>query len=562
LTFTASSDDTDVSLLVATDLTYRHTYLADGDALFLPSPAAGAVRIGGFTTANVRLLDVTNPNAVTEIPARVVPEPTGFALVAARALPPGRLLYAFADTQILAPVSVVANHPSNWHSAGAQAELVLITQDALLQDVAPLAALRRSQGWTVTTVNVQDLFDEYNCGEKNPGAIQAFLEQSHQASTPAARYALLVGDASFDPRNYLGLGDNDHVMTKLLNTSTIQTASDDWFGDFNGDGVPDIGIGRIPAATAAQADAVVTKLLTYPTTFGGAVTTGGAPTLGDASTPDAAAAAPWPSVGLFVAGDNDGFDFESEARNAEMALPSGMVPQEFFRSTEDPATAEASLIAQLNAGAGLVNYVGHGSVQLWDGLLQTTDIPSLTNGSQLPVYVNMTCLNALFQDPRIESLGTALLLASNGGAVAVWGSSTSPDATVESTVNQTFVQSLSQGALGDAVIQAKSAVTDPDVRIGEVLLGDPSLFGVPNHPAAKVAAVRATSDRLDVGSLAAPGTAAATGRVGSSSCSINPRASGTAGLSIVSLAAIGALFGRRRSGAASKSSPPPTAKRT
>jgi hypothetical protein len=112
------------------------------------------------------------------------------------------------------------------------------------------------------------------------------------------------------------------------------------------------------------------------------------------------------------------------------------------------------------------------------------------------------------------------------------------------------------------VIQAKSAVTDPDVRIGEVLLGDPSLFGVPNHPAAKVAAVRSAADRLDVGSLAAPGTAAATGRVGSSSCSINPRASGTAGLSIVSLAAIGALFGRRRSGAASKSSPPPTAKRT
>ena len=43
-----------------------------------------------------------------------------------------------------------------------------------------------------------------------------------------------------DPRNYLGLGDFDLLPTKLVDTALLETASDDWFGDFNGDAVPDL----------------------------------------------------------------------------------------------------------------------------------------------------------------------------------------------------------------------------------------------------------------------------------------------------------------------------------
>ncbi len=531
LTLQATGDDTDVSLLVSTRLTYQHRYVADGDALFLPSPRSGTIRIGGFTTEHVRLLDVTDPNDAKEIAARVVPDANTFTLVMASPLPAGRRLYAFADTQVLAPGSVRANHPSTWHLSGARAELVMVTDSSLRKSVEPLAALRRSQGWSVATVNVEDLYDEYNCGEKNPGAIKAFLDQSHGSSSPAARYVLLDGDASFDPRNYLDLGDHDHVSTKLQSTSTIQTASDDWFGDFDNDGVPDIGVGRIPAATEAQSDAVVQKLLTYPTQYGASPATGGA----------------WTSVGLFIADENNGYDFEAEARRAEMTLPSGIRPQEFFRSAQNPATAEADLVDRLNAGAALVNYVGHGSVQIWDGTLQTTDVSTLTNGSKLPVFVNMTCLNGLFQDPRIESLGASLLLATNGGAVAVWGSSTSPDAAVEDTGNAVFIRSLSQGALGDAVIQAKTAVTDSDFRIGEVLLGDPSLFGTPARPESASRTVGPVSETIDVESVAykIPGSSTG-GSASSSSCSIAACPGGRTALPLFFLASIGALFGRRR----------------
>jgi hypothetical protein len=223
-----------------------------------------------------------------------------------------------------------------------------------------------------------------------------------------------------------------------------------------------------------------------------------------------------------------------------MAVPPGMRTQEFFRSAQDPATAESDLIGRINAGAALVNYAGHGSVQLWDGLLQTADVSGLTNGSRLPVFVNMTCLNALFQDPRLESLGTSLLLAASGGAVAVWSSATSPDATDEDTANRVFVGSLSEGALGDAVIRAKAAVTDPDVRIAETLLGDPSLFGTPARPRRGGATTTPVPERLDVETIArkVPGV--------SGSCSIDAPLGVRTGPPLFLLASAGAVFGWRR----------------
>ena len=74
---------------------------------------------------------------------------------------------------------------------------------------------------------------------------------------------LLVGDASLDPRNYLGLGSFDLVPTKLIDTAFLETASDDWFVDFNGDGLPEMAVGRLPVRTVEEAQIVVSKIVGY-----------------------------------------------------------------------------------------------------------------------------------------------------------------------------------------------------------------------------------------------------------------------------------------------------------
>jgi Peptidase family C25 len=69
-----------------------------------------------------------------------------------------------------------------------------------------------------------------------------------------------VGDATCDPRHYLGSEIPDYVPTKLVATIIMETTSDDWFIDFNDDGVPVLVIGRLSVRTIEAAQQVVAKL--------------------------------------------------------------------------------------------------------------------------------------------------------------------------------------------------------------------------------------------------------------------------------------------------------------
>ncbi|HXU36965.1 MAG TPA: C25 family cysteine peptidase, partial [Blastocatellia bacterium] len=140
--------------------------------------------------------------------------------------------------------------------------------------------------------------------------------------------------------------------------------------------------------------------------------------------------------------------------------------------------AKQNLLDALNQGKKLVNYTGHGSVDIWEAnLLTDGDAATLVNAQQLSVVVAMTCLNGYFIDERIESLAHALLNAPNGGAVAMWSSSglTLPDA--QAAADFELFRQLFAGAsirLGDATIRAKTAISDVDVRRTWILIGDPT----------------------------------------------------------------------------------------
>ena len=132
----------------------------------------------------------------------------------------------------------------------------------------------------------------------------------------------------------------------------------------------------------------------------------------------------------------------------------------------------------LNAGQSLVNYVGHGSDEIWDGLLSSEEVAGLTNGNATPFVLSMTCLNGYFQDVYSYALAKALLTAPDGGAVAVWASSGLTDASPASNINQAMITALygaSGTTIGQAAKAAKSATTDMDVRHTWILFGDPAM---------------------------------------------------------------------------------------
>ena len=335
--------------------------------------------------------------------------------------------------------------------------MVIISHGDFTDSLAPLVAWRQSQGLKVAVVNVEDLYDEFNFGVKSPYAIRSFLSAAKANWSTKPAYVLLVGNGTSDPRNYLETTVPDLVPVKLVDTNVIKTASDDWFVDFDNDGIPEMAIGRLPARTKDQAAAMVNKIVAYEQ--GGAG--GGRYDV------------------LLVAGQNDSQnDFEAYADALGALLPRTLSVKQIFEGS-DPS-AHTDLEDSINdLGVGLVNYIGHGSTDMWaGGLLSSTDALALTNGSRTPVVIAMTCLNGYFQDVYTNSLAEALMNALGGGAVAVWASSGLTGSGPQAAMDQALIRVLygSQPlTLGEAAARAKRAVSDPNVRKTWILFGDPAM---------------------------------------------------------------------------------------
>src|SRR5205823_4430278 len=173
---------------------------------------------------------------------------------------------------------------------------------------------------------------------RGPEAIRTMMQSAQQWKT-APRFLLLVGDASYDPRNYQGTNINiDFVPTKLVSTSLMKTASDDWLGDFNGDGAADIAVGRIPVQTAADAALVFNRLTSRGTPSGS-----------------------WATNATFVTDVSTDFDFGGTAASL---IP--LLPASWTKSTIDfTTTGGAAVSSAINNGSILVDYIGHGSSEIW-----------------------------------------------------------------------------------------------------------------------------------------------------------------------------------------------------
>jgi hypothetical protein len=176
--------------------------------------------------------------------------------------------------------------------------------------------------------------------------------------------------------------------------------------------------------------------------------------------------------------DDPTLSFSQDLLSTQKLLPSTMSVTDVFASVLGTGVARQNILAGIESGQLLVNYNGHGSEQEWSGsdLFDDNAAAALTNGSKLPVFLIMNCLNGFFHDVYTESLATALMLSQNGGAVAVWASSglTTPDPQFQ--MNQALVRTLfaqPSTTLGDAVLFAKSGITDQDVRRSFILFGDP-----------------------------------------------------------------------------------------
>jgi uncharacterized repeat protein (TIGR01451 family) len=472
VTLTAQDGEYDVSLVQTIGIRYPHSYVADSDALKFFGRAGDQVKITGFTRVPVVVLDITNPDRpvqlTPQITSNVASNTTQYELEVqvpwsssstSPALSDLHTLIALAADRIDGVADVHHNHPSQWYAPQPGSEIVMVSPGQFAESLKPLLRLHEAQGNSTALVLIDDLYDEFTFGEHNPHAIREFLRTATKTWHTPPHYLLLNGRASLDPRNYLGFGFLDFVPTKIVSATGMMTASDDWFSDFNNSGMPTIATGRLPVSTPDEASQVAGRIAAYEGRSTGAA---------------------WTSQALMVADVNDTENFTQDSRIVQAELPSTIRPVDVFASTMSTSQAQQAIVAGIDSGKLLVNYAGHGSEEEWSGddLFDDTAATALTNGSSLPVFLIMDCLNGFFQDVYEEPLAVALMLAPNGGAVAVLASSGLNQPSPQTKFDKLIVQNAFNApypALGDAILNAKSGINDISVRETFNLLGDPAM---------------------------------------------------------------------------------------
>jgi Peptidase family C25 len=338
-------------------------------------------------------------------------------------------------------------------------DYLVVTHSDFRSAAERLRGLKESEGWKVAVVDVDRAYDRYSSGVVEANAIRALIGELGAPGQGRAPSVLLLGDDTYDPRDDLGIGDKSYVPS-LYGWDGVfgRVPSETLYADQNGDGRPDVAIGRLPARTAAEADLLVEKI------------------------------ARWREWGtrkghLIAVDQSQGADisFRGEGESLRSRLPSGSVTFVDL-GAQGVTAARSSLLTALRRGAQTTSYFGHGGEDVWSnqGLLRNPDAASLEGSGQQTVLFSWTCETQWYVSEG-RTISEELLLVPSGGAIASLGPGGISDPALQVNLSRrVYDYYLGGKTLGEAVRRAKSDALVEDARLAPVvqgfsLLGDPSI---------------------------------------------------------------------------------------
>jgi len=235
-------------------------------------------------------------------------------------------------------------------------KMLVITADAYRTNLQPLVEWKRRKGYQVKVVNVSTVGN-------NAASIKNYIQNEYDTNHPS--YVLLVGEAT---EVAPGVGTEG--------TANGETSDPIYSLLAGADNYPDIFIGRFSAGSAAHVDVQVAKSISYERT----------PQIGGT----------WYGTAVGIASNEDGGTsiYDSTRMNwlRDTLLTYGYTAvDKMYQGTLD-GTAEA-ITNSVNAGRGLVNYIGHGSQTSWASINYTVfDVQTLANDNLLPVVNSVACV--------------------------------------------------------------------------------------------------------------------------------------------------------------------------
>jgi len=252
-------------------LTYPHNYYSNAGFLEAPADGHDNISASGFYTYAPTVYEITDPKNIKLVgnvdhqrPSTTTPYTTTFRTSeAARYM---ILQHRYSALRVprppfSVPRSLTLIRPANLADPATRASYLIITVPSLVPAAEAMADYRQS-AFRTKIVLLDDIYNEFSRGLATPHAIAGFLRMAHQTWAVPPRYVLLLGDGTYDYRNLMGYGDN-LVPPLMLTTDFGLHATDSRYGDVLSDGVPRVFVGRIPVASPAEFDAVLSKIRDY-----------------------------------------------------------------------------------------------------------------------------------------------------------------------------------------------------------------------------------------------------------------------------------------------------------
>lgn len=441
------------------------------------------VRYNASGIANARVWDVSNTGNVH---ALAIADGSWTDTVNS-----GKTYALFDGSNYLSPSSIAQIANQNLHGMGAK-DYIVVCHPTLLPQAERLATLHAIiDNMETAVITDQQVYDEFSSGKQDPMAIRAMLRhlrESHPDHAP--RYLVLMGKASYDPRDILGYSaDNGitHLVTYQTPTSFddegYSMCSDDMLGylDEWENGGPtqtlDISIGRLPAKNLAEATLMVDKIEAYMMRR-------------DLSDSTSENQGDWRNYVALLADDADPshpgdtvFAHSSEyaASRIKQTYPNINIDRLYADAYHQQSGAIGSfypdlnnaLRQRMNYGCLLLNYIGHGSARYigTERYIEPSDIAAYNNHDRLPLVVTSTCSYGRHDSPT-ELCGAELFMLSPNGAIGVV-SATRKVSHIQRFNTDVMLYALDTAyGIGDALRIAKN---NTSVSMSFSLTGDPAL---------------------------------------------------------------------------------------
>ena len=322
---------------------------------------------------------------------------------------------ALEDHRLKRPLRIARDAFGDLKSASNGADFIIITHADFATAADRLASWRRRDdrfGAPLATavVDVQDIYDEFSGGLLDPMAIRSFVNYAVDHWHPAPFFVLLMGDGTYDYKNNSG-SSHTNWMPPFQDGISMY---DEWYVRVDGvDVLPDLAVGRLPVQSAAEAAAVVDKLIAYDM----------APEPG-----------PWQTRVLLVADDLHNpqfaepetyFILHAEIMVSELPRDLDLTKLYLARFPLEGRTkpkAREEFVKRFNDGALILTYLGHGNPETLaheQMFVLSRDLERIDNGGRLPFMYTAASQVGVFDDPLRQSIPEALVNRSNGGVVGI-----------------------------------------------------------------------------------------------------------------------------------------------